>query len=179
MGVDQEILSAYKQSKSIREVTRKTGYSRDKIVKTLSIYGINFDNRHGMILAMYERGDSLPEIAENIGISIGTLRAYVPRLDQKEEKIDSYEILSREESYIRNRNIWRNSLEEKKMLIYKHNGKKVSRTNAMGICMSASDIQKHFTGQCNHEAQKAYYKAIKANMVSFPFFGDVIKLYIE
>ena len=179
MGADQEILNAYKQSKSIREVTRKTGYSRDKIVKTLSTYGINLDNRHGMILARHERGDSIPEIAENIGISTGSLRAYVPRVDQKGEKIDSYEMLSREESYMANRNIWKTTQEEKKKRIYKYNGQKVSRTNAMGICMSAFDLQKALTGQGNLEAQKAYYKAIKANMVSFPIFGDVIKLYIE
>ena len=80
MKIDEEIMDAYKTLKSVRAVHKETGYSWNRIVKSLSTSGIVINETHVLILKYYKNGMSLSEIAKQIGVSIKTVQSYLPRV---------------------------------------------------------------------------------------------------
>lgn len=80
MNVDEEILEAYKILKSVKAVCQDTGYSWNRIVKSLSSSGVMINETHTLILKYHEEGMSITEIAKQVGISIKTTQAYLPRI---------------------------------------------------------------------------------------------------
>lgn len=74
------IISAFSQEGSIRQAVAKTGYSWNKIVKTLSTAGIVCNDRHRKILELYSAGKPVEEIAGRLGISVRTVACYLPRI---------------------------------------------------------------------------------------------------
>ena len=73
------ILQEYKNEQSIKVISLKTGYSWNKIVKTLSSNGIILNEKHAMILELYNKGISIKSIAKLLDLSVRTVKAYLPR----------------------------------------------------------------------------------------------------
>lgn len=80
MSIDQEILEAYKILKSVKAVCHDTGSSWNRIVKSLSSSGVVINETHTLILKYHEEGMSLAEIAKQVGVSVKTVQAYIPRV---------------------------------------------------------------------------------------------------
>lgn len=80
MKIDEEILDAYKILKSVRAVSKETGYSWNRIVKSLSASGIVINETHALILKDYKNGMSPLEISKQIGINVKTVQSYLPRV---------------------------------------------------------------------------------------------------
>ena len=80
MTQTEEILKAYKLTPTIDGVRKNTGYSWQKIVKTLSSEGIVINNTHSFILKLYEKNMSPEEIAKEMGYTKETIMAYLPRV---------------------------------------------------------------------------------------------------
>ena len=76
----KEIIAAYESLGSVRATVLKTGYSWNKIVKTLSSRGYVLSETHAEILAKHELGFSNEEIASQIGLNKKTVQAYLPRV---------------------------------------------------------------------------------------------------
>lgn len=76
----EKILSIYEVTHSVKGVIQDAHYSWNKIVKTLSSEGIVINEKHAMILSLYEKGKSVDEIAKSIGMSVRTVQAYLPRI---------------------------------------------------------------------------------------------------
>lgn len=80
MKIDEEIMDAYKTLKSVRAVHKETGYSWNRIVKSLSTSGIVINETHALILKDYKNGMSPLEIAKQIGVNVKTVQSYLPRI---------------------------------------------------------------------------------------------------
>lgn len=80
MKIDEEIMDAYKTLKSVRAVHKETGYSWNRIVKSLSSSGIVINETHALILKDYKNGMSPLEIAKQIGVNVKTVQSYLPRI---------------------------------------------------------------------------------------------------
>lgn len=80
MTPTEEILQAYEQTNTIDGTQRATGYSWQKIAKTLASNGIIANETQALILGLYEDGKSMEEIRKCTGFSIATIRAYLPRV---------------------------------------------------------------------------------------------------
>ena len=80
MKIDEEILDAYKVLKSVRAVHKQTGYSWNRIVKSLSTSGIAINETHALILKYYKNGMPPSEIAKQVGVNIKTVQSYLPRI---------------------------------------------------------------------------------------------------
>lgn len=79
MTQTEEILAAYRETPTINAVRKITGYSWQKIVKTLSSEGIIINDIHALILDLYEKGISPEEISKTVGYTEETIMAYLPR----------------------------------------------------------------------------------------------------
>ena len=73
------ILQEYKNEQSIKVISLKTGYSWNKIVKTLSSNGIILNEKHDIILELYNKGINVKTIAKLLNLSTRTVKAYLPR----------------------------------------------------------------------------------------------------
>lgn len=80
MNIDEEIIEAYKILKSVNAVHKETKYSWNRIVKSLSSSGVVINETHALILKYYEEGMSIEEIVKQVGVSIRTVQAYIPRV---------------------------------------------------------------------------------------------------
>lgn len=76
----EEILQAYEQTNSIDGTQRATGYSWQRIAKTLASNGIIANETQALIIGLYEDGKSMEEIQKNTGLSLATIHAYLPRV---------------------------------------------------------------------------------------------------
>ena len=79
MTQTEEILAAYRETPTINAVRKITGYSWQKIVKTLSSGGVIINETHALILDLYEKGVSPEEISKTVGYTKKTIMAYLPR----------------------------------------------------------------------------------------------------
>ena len=75
-----EILRDYSMLNSVNAVVLKTGYSWQKVVKTLSTNGVVLNDLHSKILEMIDSGKSVEEIGKTLNIAQSTVRAYSPRV---------------------------------------------------------------------------------------------------
>ena len=80
MKIDEEILDAYKVLKSVKSTYKQTGYSWNRIVKSLSTSGIVVNETHALILKYYKNGMPPSEIAKQVGVNIKTVQSYLPRI---------------------------------------------------------------------------------------------------
>lgn len=80
MTPTEEILQAYEQTNSIDGTQKATGYSWQRIAKTLASNGIIANETQALILGLYEDGKSVEEIHESTGLSLATIHAYLPRV---------------------------------------------------------------------------------------------------
>lgn len=80
MSLDEKIKALYNELGSVSAVSRKTGYSWNRIVKSLSSSGIIINPTHVIILEYHEKGLSPVEIAKQMEISVKTVQAYLPRV---------------------------------------------------------------------------------------------------
>lgn len=78
--VDREILDAFNNTGSVRGAAEKTGCSWNRVVKSLSSSGIVINDTHEIILDLCESGMTPDQIAKQVGISIKTVQAYLPRV---------------------------------------------------------------------------------------------------
>lgn len=78
--IDKEILDAFNNVGSVRGAAEKTGYSWNRVVKSLSSSGIVINDTHEIILDLCESGMTPDQIAKQVGISIKTVQAYLPRV---------------------------------------------------------------------------------------------------
>ena len=77
--IDREILDAFNDAGSVKGAVEKTGYSWNRVVKSLSSSGIIINDTHEIILDLYESGMTPDQIANQVGINIKTVQAYLPR----------------------------------------------------------------------------------------------------
>lgn len=79
MGIDKEILDAYKLKKSIKATVAHTGYSWNRVVKSLSSNGIILNDTHQKIIDLYNHKIPVCDIASQLKISTKTAESYIPR----------------------------------------------------------------------------------------------------
>ena len=77
--IDEEILKAFNKSGSVKGTVEKTGYSWNRVVKSLSSSGIVINDTHEIILDLCESGMTPDQIAKQLGINVKTVQAYLPR----------------------------------------------------------------------------------------------------
>ncbi len=80
MNIDAQILDLYNEFGSIKAVSKKTRYSWNRVVKSLSSSGVVINPTHALILQYHEKGLSSLEIANQMEISVKTVQAYLPRV---------------------------------------------------------------------------------------------------
>lgn len=80
MNSIETILNTYKEAQTITETQKKTGYSWQKIAKTLSTEGIIANETHRIILNLHDKGMSSEDIAKSTGYARSTVEAYLPRV---------------------------------------------------------------------------------------------------
>ena len=80
MTPTEEILQAYEQTNSIDGTQKATGFSWQKIAKTLASNGIIANETQALIIDLYEDGKSVEEIQNSTGLSLATIHAYLPRI---------------------------------------------------------------------------------------------------
>lgn len=78
--IDREILDAFNNAGSVRGAAEKTGYSWNRVVKSLSSSGIVINDTHEIILDLCESGMTPDQISKQLGINIKTVQAYIPRV---------------------------------------------------------------------------------------------------
>lgn len=76
----EKILNAYKIRPTITGVKKITGYSWQKIAKTLSSEGIIANDNQALILDLHGKGMSIAEISKAVGCKEETIMAYLPRV---------------------------------------------------------------------------------------------------
>ncbi len=74
------ILDAYKKVPTITGIRKITGYSWQKIAKTLSSEGIIVNDSQALILELHEKGMTPEEISKMVGYNEKTIMAYLPRV---------------------------------------------------------------------------------------------------
>ena len=77
---EEIILESYVANRSIRATAKDTGYSWQKVVKSLSNKWVVINDTHRLILDAYESGMSINGIAKQLGITPRTVRTYLPRV---------------------------------------------------------------------------------------------------
>lgn len=76
---EKKIIDVYEAFGSIKKTSSETGYSWNKVVKTLSSRGYILSETHAEILDKYKNGMSVDEIALQLGLNKKTVQAYIPR----------------------------------------------------------------------------------------------------
>lgn len=77
---EKKIIDVYEAFGSIKKTSSETGYSWNKVVKTLSTHGYILSETHAEILDKYENGMSVDKIALQLGLNEKTVQAYIPRI---------------------------------------------------------------------------------------------------
>lgn len=77
---DELIMKSYEKHQTVKGVVEETGFSWNKIVKALSSNGIVINDTHRLILNLWVSGADVEQIADQIGISEGTVKSYLPRV---------------------------------------------------------------------------------------------------
>lgn len=77
--IDEEIKELYDELGSVKAVSKRTRYSWNRIVKSLSTSGVVINPTHALILQYYEKGLTPLQIANQMNISVKTVQAYLPR----------------------------------------------------------------------------------------------------
>lgn len=77
---DEIIMKSYEKHQTVKGVVEETGFSWNKIVKSLSSNGVVVNDTHRLILNLWVSGADVQQIAEQVGISIGTVKSYLPRV---------------------------------------------------------------------------------------------------
>ena len=77
---DSIILKSYNKYKTVRGVAEETGYSWNKIVKSLSSNGIVINDTHRLILNMWISGKDVDDISNATRLSVKTIKSYLPRV---------------------------------------------------------------------------------------------------
>lgn len=80
MNIDAQISDLYNESGSIKAVSKRTKYSWNRVVKSLSTSGVVINPTHALILQYYEKGLTPLQIANQMEISVKTVQAYLPRV---------------------------------------------------------------------------------------------------
>lgn len=80
MNIDEQILNLYNEFGSVKAVSKRTGYSWNRIVKSLSSNGVVINATHALILQYQETGLSQLEISKQMEISVKTVQAYLHRV---------------------------------------------------------------------------------------------------
>lgn len=78
--IDEEIKKLYDELGSIKAVSKRTRYSWNRIVKSLSTSGVIINPTHALILQYHEKGLTPLQIANQMEISVKTVQAYLPRV---------------------------------------------------------------------------------------------------
>lgn len=78
--INQTIISVFKRTGSVRATSKATGYSWNRVVKSLSSSGIVINSTHSMILDLYDSGRTPDEIAKQLGLNTKTVQSYLPRI---------------------------------------------------------------------------------------------------
>lgn len=78
MVKSQEIIAAYSRIGSITGVVRSLGVSYHRVRKVLSTNGYVLNEYHERILELHRAGASWEEIAADVGLSVATVRSYLP-----------------------------------------------------------------------------------------------------
>lgn len=73
-----EIVRTYKQTASMAETSRVTGWSHSKVRKTLVEYGLFESDMYVKICSLYNKGLSAQEIANTLKIASSTVNTYIP-----------------------------------------------------------------------------------------------------
>lgn len=76
---EEMILQSYKILQSVKGTAKDTGYSWNKVVKTLSSNGYVLSETHAEILNKYKNGRTIEQIAKEMSLSPKTVQAYLPR----------------------------------------------------------------------------------------------------
>lgn len=80
MDIDSQILNLYTSLGSVKAVSLKTGYSWNKITKSLSSNGIVINDIHRLILDLYDNDMTVDEISKQLKINKKTVQSYLPRV---------------------------------------------------------------------------------------------------
>lgn len=78
--LDEKILELYDELGSIKAVSKRTRYSWNRIVKSLSTSGVVINQTHALIIEYHEKGLTPLQIANQMEISVKTVQAYLPRV---------------------------------------------------------------------------------------------------
>lgn len=78
--IDEEIKELYDELGSVKAVSKRTRYSWNRIVKSLSTSGVVINPTHALILQYHEKGLTPLQIANQMEISVKTVQAYLPRV---------------------------------------------------------------------------------------------------
>ena len=70
----------FKKKKTIGGVSRRTGYSWNRIAKALSTHGIIINDTHKKILSLYNSGIGVNEIAKQMHLHTKSVQSYLPRM---------------------------------------------------------------------------------------------------
>lgn len=79
MYIDKEIADAYKRTGFVNRTVEMTGYSWNRVVKSLSSSGIIINDTNRRILDLRESGMDTAEIAKQLGLNHKTVESYIPR----------------------------------------------------------------------------------------------------
>lgn len=80
MSIDKDICDAYLSLGSIKKTAEHAGCSWNRVIKSLSSSGILINDTHEIILDLCESGMTPEQIAKQVGISVKTVQAYLPRV---------------------------------------------------------------------------------------------------
>ena len=78
--IDEEILKAFNKSGSVSGAAKEVRCSWNRVIKSLSSSGILINDTHEIILDLCDAGMTPEQIAKQVGISIKTVQAYLPRV---------------------------------------------------------------------------------------------------
>lgn len=78
--IDEEILKAFNKSGSVGGAAKEVRCSWNRVIKSLSSSGVLINDTHEIILDLRDAGMTPDQIAKQVGISIKTVQAYLPRV---------------------------------------------------------------------------------------------------
>lgn len=77
---DERIRECFEKTGSVKATSKETGYSWNKVVKSLSSNGITINYTHDQIMQLHEKGLSVGQIAKQVGVNAKTVQSYLPRV---------------------------------------------------------------------------------------------------
>ena len=78
--IDEKILKAFNKSGSVSGAAKEARCSWNRVIKSLSSSGVLINDTHKIILDLCDAGMTPEQIAKQVGISIKTVQAYLPRV---------------------------------------------------------------------------------------------------